>query len=79
MFVVKRERERALERAGVGAGVVKGDVLDGNGSDLEIRRSFSSAPLEPRLEVLVQDGGGRVIIMEDLQSEERSSLTLRSR
>lgn len=75
---MKQEEECALKRARVSASVIKSDVLDVNGSDLEIRRSFSSTPLESRLEVLMQDGGGRVIIMEDLQSGDRRSLTLRS-
>lgn len=62
-----REGERALKRARVRAGVVKRDVPDVNGSDLEIRCAFGSTPLETRRKVLVQDGGGRIIIMEDLQ------------
>lgn len=64
---MKSKEERALKRARVRAGVVKGDVPDVKGCDLQIRASLSSTPLKPGVEVLVQDAGGRVIIMEDLQ------------
>ncbi|XP_072538905.1 caspase a-like [Salminus brasiliensis] len=65
------EEKRALEHTLVRSRVVERDIMDEDGSDLNICRSLRPLPLQTLLKVIVHDGGERVFIMEDLQERER--------
>lgn len=55
-----------MEGAAVRPGVVEGHVLDVNGTDLNVA-VLGALPLQTLAEVLVEDKGGGVVVVENLQ------------
>lgn len=66
-----------MEGAAVGARVVEGDIVDEDGSDLNVVGPRRPMPLQAVRKVLVEDVGVGVVVVKDLTGAEKTHTGLR--